>query len=291
MTSIPPHGFQSGSPRREGPQEGGFALIIALLALMLLTTLGLTLASTSSTELQISTNHRWAEQARENAEAGIEVGKRILAQVSWASVLPPARTTEWNAKASEGTVTSTFGSKPGTVGADDAWGNDRRDYEGYQCDSRGYGMGYGVVLDDGTSDAPYQYISSVGGFPLSGAFTLWVRRPVRWIVGSEYDTTSLTDYTSNDALILVSEGVAPFTGAAATTLTAQKNRATFIIETVLSKDDGSATSGPGGCAVRQGQAGFNAAGTNSGACQAVTGGASITGALAGVTGVGSGNLK
>ena len=44
--------------------QSGFALVLALLALLLLTFLGLTLAVTTSTELQIATNYRWSEQAR-----------------------------------------------------------------------------------------------------------------------------------------------------------------------------------------------------------------------------------
>ena len=55
--------------------EGGFALILAILSLMLLTFLGLTLAATTSTELQIATNYRWSQQALYNAEAGIEAAR------------------------------------------------------------------------------------------------------------------------------------------------------------------------------------------------------------------------
>ena len=43
--------------------ESGFALVLAILSLMLLTFLGLTLATTTSTELQIATNYRWSQQA------------------------------------------------------------------------------------------------------------------------------------------------------------------------------------------------------------------------------------
>ena len=59
-------------------REAGMALVLAIMALMLLTFLGLTLAATTSTELQIATNYRWSEQARYNAEAGVEAGKVIL---------------------------------------------------------------------------------------------------------------------------------------------------------------------------------------------------------------------
>src|SRR5216683_6005882 len=78
---------------RPATGESGFALILAILALMLLTTLGLALAAITSTELQIATNYRWSQQALYNAEAGVEVGKIILRSVQpdWAAVLPPAR--------------------------------------------------------------------------------------------------------------------------------------------------------------------------------------------------------
>jgi Tfp pilus assembly protein PilX len=72
--------------------EEGFALILAILALMLLTSLGLSLSTTTSTELQIATNQRWAKQARYNAEAGVEFAKEILsATPNWNDILPPAR--------------------------------------------------------------------------------------------------------------------------------------------------------------------------------------------------------
>ena len=63
-------------------RQAGFALILAILSLMLLTFLGLTLAATTSTELQIATNYRWSQQALYNAEAGLEAAKLLLAQVA-----------------------------------------------------------------------------------------------------------------------------------------------------------------------------------------------------------------
>jgi len=53
--------------RQKRRSERGFALILAILSLMLLTFLGLTLATTTSTELQIATNYRWSQQALYNA--------------------------------------------------------------------------------------------------------------------------------------------------------------------------------------------------------------------------------
>ncbi len=71
--------------------QGGFALILALMALVLLTTLGLTLTATTSTELRIATNFRWSEQAQHNAESGIELGKRYLRQIDWRILLWQSR--------------------------------------------------------------------------------------------------------------------------------------------------------------------------------------------------------
>ena len=82
-------------------RQAGFALILAILSLMLLTFLGLTLAATTSTELQIATNYRWSQQALYNAEAGLEAAKLLLAQVAqvdgdFRNILPTARTVTWN---------------------------------------------------------------------------------------------------------------------------------------------------------------------------------------------------
>lgn len=268
-------------------QEGGFALILAILALMLLTSLGLSLSATTSTEMQIAVNHRWSEQARYNAEAGVEFAKEFLSTTAdWGTILPPARVGTW-------TMTTTLS---GTMATDatrqraDEWGNPSRNFESYSCDQRGYGRGYGVVLDDSTAEGPYQFKQDVGGLVLNGAFTLWVRRPVRWMSDSGATATTLQDYTGNDALILVSEGVAPFTN----TGSRSANRASHIIEVLLSQGALGQTivvPGESQCSSRQGQAGGSAQGTNSAGCTTLTGAATLTTALAGATNLGTGNLK
>jgi hypothetical protein len=197
-------------------------------------------------------------------------------------------------------VTSTFSAAPtdAPFSRQDEWGNPTRNFEGYSCDARGYGRGYGVVLDDGTADAPYQFKSDVGGFPLNGAFTLWIRRPVRWTAdptpgntsNADWETQTLEDYAGDDALILVSEGVAPYRGGGATSALGASNRSTAIIEVLLTKGTLNNTV-TNTCTVRQGQAGNNAQGTNSGGCTAMTGGSDVTTALVGVAGAGTGNLK
>ena len=74
--------------------EAGFALVLALLTLMVLTFLGLTLATTTSTELQVGYNYKWNQQASYNAQAGIELAKRFLRQQTWVVLMPAARTSD-----------------------------------------------------------------------------------------------------------------------------------------------------------------------------------------------------
>jgi hypothetical protein len=271
-------------------RQEGFALILALLALMLLTSLGLSLASTTSTELQIAVNHRWSEQARYNAEAGIEFGREFLSSVpNWGTILPPARgvATGWVATATPSTApTDALQSRL------DAFGNPTRNYENWGCDQKGFGRGYGVVLDDGvTAGAPFQFTSTVGGSPLSGAFTLWIRRPVQWKADTGATAQTLQDYTGDDVLILVAEGVAPFTQFNSRSRVA--NRASQIVEVLLSNRGSSNQSinfGATECTTRQGQSGGSAQGTNSQACSVIDG-ASLIPALTGAGSLGTGNLR
>jgi hypothetical protein len=180
---------QGRSPRN----ESGYALILAILALLLLTFLGLTLAATTSTELQIATSYKWSAQALYNAEAGIEAGKRILQDLNWAAVLPAARTSA---------ADMTDPALPGIpfTGA-------TRDFEMRDCDDRGH-VGLGVVLNDGTR--VYENVTAVPGLgaqQLGGAFTLWVRRGLIAQAAGTY-----LDNTDNEALVLTAMGIAPFVG-------------------------------------------------------------------------------
>src|SRR5688572_15110507 len=122
--------------------ESGFALILAILALMLLTFLGLTLATTTSTELQIATNYRWSQQARYNAEAGIEAAKSALRTINWAAVLPAPRPATWPGNAAPA---GPGGGAAAPSARPDEWGNATRNFENWECDQRGNGLGYGVV--------------------------------------------------------------------------------------------------------------------------------------------------
>ena len=116
--------------------------MLAILSLMLLTFLGLTLAATTSTELQIATNYRWSQQALYNAEAGLQAAKLLLAQVAvvdgdFRNILPTARAGSWSYG-----VTGAPGGPPVVV---PAARSGLRDYERMGCADRA-GVGFGRVL-------------------------------------------------------------------------------------------------------------------------------------------------
>jgi hypothetical protein len=163
---------------------------------MLLTFLGLTMAATTSTELQIATNYRWSQQALYNAEAGLEAARIVLSRVGtdaatgWQAQLPTARTvTPW----APALPSAALGALRG------------RDYERWDCDDRGMGVGYGLVLSDGATF--YENVSAFGTRTLNGAFTVWIRRPLQADNAGQY-----LDDARNDVLVIAAEGVAPYTG-------------------------------------------------------------------------------
>lgn len=261
--------------------EHGFALVVAILALMLLTFLGLTLAATTSTELQIAANHRWSQQAYYNAEAGLELGKRVLMNANWQGILWAARTTPpMPATAPDLT--------PLGVRRPDRWGNPARDLYSDDCDTVAH-AGYGVILDDGTLAGPYQNVSTWpnanGAAPcdpgaanchtLNGSFTLWVRYRL--------EPSGGTGDWSEDAetIILTSEGTAPYAGGDSDLAFAQANRAVQVLEVALRRFT------PSRCGKDQAQAGSDAAGSGMAGCTEspdtlrVHGGTPPPGAIAG----------
>jgi Tfp pilus assembly protein PilX len=192
-------------PRVAGSQAG-FALVLAILSLMLLTFLGLTLATTTSTELQIATNYRWSQQAHYNAEAGLEAAKLLLAQVArveadFRNLLPAPRAGTWNYG-----VTGVSGGPPDPRAGTPARAG-LRDYERMGCADQA-GVGYGRVLTSvaGTPQpGDYQDVSQYMGTSLNGAFTLWVRRAL-----TVSPTGQLSDNADNTSLVVTAEGIAPF---------------------------------------------------------------------------------
>ena len=261
--------------------EEGFALILAILALMLMTFLGLTLATSTSTELQIATNYRWAQQAYYNAEAGIEYGKSLLRNMNWSLLLPTPRM----GGNSENCLTTgpsagfkcwwldtndpgpyypeTPPVEPPPYARPDAHGNPSRNFENAQCDVYGGGMGYGVVLDDGGGFGPYQNVTNIPGVPpLNGSFTLWIRR----------DQIANNDGSFSDApeggdldLILTAEGTAPFAGENSALAFTQQNRAVKTLQATLRRTLGTP------CGTRGGQVGGGPEGSNFSPCDPITG--------------------
>lgn len=258
--------------------ERGFALILALLSLMLLTFLGLTLATSTSTELKIATNYRWQQQALYNAEAGIEAGKRILSgiQPDWQGILPSQRATGWDPTATP--PANHAGVTPPTGNAE------TRNFESGPCDKRGNGVGYGVILKD-TAGNSYQYTSSLYGQSLNGAFTLWVRRPT--VVQNDGTIIDYGGVGNQNHVVLVSEGIAPYTGAALASNTAASNVAVQTIEVLLSQVTPNTQDN---CQVRPGQTGGGAEGAGYAACSPISGGAAGLGDAVGAAGGARGGL-
>jgi hypothetical protein len=261
-------------------RESGFALILALLALLLLTFLGLTLAVTTSTELQIATNYRWSEQARYVAEAGAEAGKLMLRDLpDWSTVLPAPRNVGW---VGAGVPTAAVGSTTQTNGALRI-----RDFENWNCDQKGAGMGNGIVLR--TAGGVQQYVGTVEGQALPGVFTLWVRRPLHYLPdgtivdwGAAVNLPSGPVTASNDNLVLVAEGMAPFTtaGALENSALVARNKAVYTVEISVSRTP----SIIGSCQTsRTGQQGHGSDGANFGGCERLTADA-MADALRGSTG-------
>jgi hypothetical protein len=222
--------------RRGTHGESGFALILSLLTLLLLTFLGLTLAATTSTEMKIATNYRWSQQAYYNAESGLEIAKRLLReQTVWSIFVPAARTSVQ------------MGSQP-------TWTATGRDFENKDCDvaayvggSAGY-QGYGVVLNL-VGYPRFENVATFFGQSINGSFTVWVRRPVQ--INSDGSTQ---DYPSDDQLTITAEGTAPFQAAAAASNYAVQNRAVRVLEIDVQKQNandcenlsGQAGNGPSG---------------------------------------------
>lgn len=219
--------------------EAGFALILAMLCLMVLTFLGMTLATTTSTELLIATNYRWSQQAFYNAEAGIELAKRALRGLEVREMVGDPRVpSEMNAPPSDWTL-----SRPGPDG------EASRNWENQTCDVGGPGLygggvGFGNVFDHPSFAAPYQNTSVFFGQQLNGTFTVWVRRALEPAPGS----SDLQD--SDTRVILTAEGTAPYLGSQQLS-----NRAVRYVTVEVERDPGDDCAGEGG------QAGSGATGS------------------------------
>ena len=256
----------NAEPKRTARGEAGIALVLAIMALMLLTFLGLTLAATTSTELQIATNYRWSQQALYNAEAGLEAGKIILRNIpgaiSWNTILPTIRAVPWETDDAIPAPAALAPLAPAGSLVPDSWGDPARNFESGGCDARGAGMGYGVVLNDVGSLNPQGLMQNrtvVFGQRLNGAVTLWVRRDTGIAM-----TRHHLDATPDNALVLTAEGVAPYTDGASTLAFARANQAVRVVETYLLRSLGGASSTP--CEAYRAQVGGGVSGSNFAVC-------------------------
>jgi Tfp pilus assembly protein PilX len=240
-------------------REDGFALIMALLTLMVLTFLGLALAASTTTELQIGYNYKWSQQAFYNAEAGLELAKRLVKEQTWSVLLPKARTI---AEMSTPIVDNNpcGNSWLWTLCRTDTATNPSRNWENASCDTTiagGPTVGYGVVLDHTNLVFPFQNVSNFLGESINGAFTVWVRRRV-----TTDATGAVIDDPSDASMVMTAEGVAPYTGAAASLSYGQRNKAVRYLEVELAKVD------PGDCENDfVGQTGQGALGANYDPCK------------------------
>jgi type IV pilus assembly PilX-like protein len=231
--------------RQETRGESGFALILALLTLLLLTFLGLTLAATTSTEMKIATNYRWAQQAYYNAESGVEIAKRLLReQTVWSIFIPPARSAAQMSTLPTWTATG-------------------RDFENKDCDvaayvggSAGY-QGYGVVMNL-VGYPRFENAATFFGQTINGSFTVWVRRPLQ--INADGTTQ---DYPQDDKLTITTEGTAPFQAAAAGSNYAVQNRAVRVFEIDIKKVN------PNDCENLSGQTGGGPSGAGYDPCSQI----------------------
>jgi hypothetical protein len=251
-------------------RQGGFALILAILSLMLLTFLGLTLAATTSTELQIATNYRWSQQALYNAEAGIEAAKLLLAQVAqvdgdFRNILPTPRSGTWDYG-----VTGMPGGPPTPV---PAARSGLRDYERMGCADRA-GVGYGRVLSSPAGSAQpgdYEDASTYMNLTLNGAFTIWVRREL--VVSAD---GKFSDNTDNTSLVVTAEGIAPYQSQSDAFTRANQARRVLELGLSLLVNQGNR------CQGLAGQEGLGASGENFDPCSPLTG-QGVGNAFGGVT--------
>lgn len=257
-------------PNHTRSGESGFALILALLALMLLTTLGITLATTTSTEMQIATNFRWGLQAKYNAEAGLELGKRFLRQTDWRAILPQGRGVAdfdaAEARADNDKCEDPANPKQGCLSYVDnvssrtgPEGEPSRNYELETCDTWNY-AGLGVVLDDLNQAFPFQNSSTMLGATLNGTFTLWIRRPVVFDENGQR-----VDSSDDSRIVLTAEGTAPYQQGGATGTFQVRNRAVRYMQVELLRTD------PTDCENRSSQVGSGPSGANFDNCDAISG--------------------
>ena len=233
--------------------EAGFALVLALLSLLLLTFLGLTLATTTSTELQIANNYRWSEQARYNAESGLELAKRFLQQnTAWQILVPVARPTGGL------TTTPSFGhtTSPDPRGI---WRATSR--TAIATPKRPWATA-------SFSTSPASPTRSRTSPPTSARRSRAASRSGCAGRSTSRPTATIEDYQRDDRLVVTAEGTAPYVYSAVNTAgyaSTFRKRAVRTLEVELQKVD------PTECENSfQGQAGMGALGSNYDPCNPIT---------------------
>lgn len=202
-----------------GNRNEGSAFVISILVLFVLTVLGLALMLTTTTEKEISINHRWGEQAFFNADAALEYGKNVLGYwvlsggtTDFGPILPPARTGAGSVSVTQAPSPDWGAAMPENLCNRDAPGCREQQYYVDQCPPAGGDctrvyIGRVLRRPDNTLvqwdfRAPVGVAGDLDGDNISeleGTATVWVRRP---IIGTE-------DYAGDDRLIMTAEGTAP----------------------------------------------------------------------------------
>ena len=200
---------------------------------MLLTFLGLTLATTTSTELQIATNYRWSQQARYNAEAGIEAARSCSGRGLGAY---PARRAGGCLPPGTGSAAAAAGRRrPGRQAK-----HTRADeWERHAATSRAGSATSAATASATASSSTTAARPAVNTGPRSSARTSTAPSPSGSAGRPRLSNGFFADYEGDDdTLVLVSEGVAPFNGGQPSgSAFGQANQAVQVVEAVLSRGE------------------------------------------------------
>jgi hypothetical protein len=258
--------------------EAGFALIVAIIALMLLTFLGLTLMLTTTTETQVARNYTWSRQAYYNALAGVQVARsamqpafaagKTMSQFTW--LIPRSGTGMDNPPAPTGSAgtADTTGYIP-AVGTGRNWEGSAAPCDTPSTTYGKNGVGYGRILTPFGGGAPLQRITTYGGQNLNGAFTVWVRAPTRWdsASGRMVDDNSPVSPSNPNRVVVTVEGTAPYTATQlndANNNSFRQNQAVQVLEVEMTS-----TSSVDGVICDYGQTGGGGGGSGFASCSAL----------------------
>jgi len=146
----------------------------------------------------------------------------------------------------------TDGSAPGPDSGESPSG---RDFDKSNCDTRG-GIGYGRVLVD-ADGTRLEDVSAYAGQTLNGGFTIWLRRPLDVDTDGQFSDADV----ANARAIVVSEGVAPYSGASSAFTRANQAVRTLEVSYTLAQS----TAGEP-CETQSGQEGYGPTGEGYNPC-------------------------